>query len=76
MTSLPSSAYPACLACSGPVVPSVRVLHEVVGYTRSRSQGGTNHLIARRETGRLICDRCAPSIQRGDDPRQGGACDA
>lgn len=71
MSALPSSAYARCASCGEPVKPSPLVLHEVVGYTRPRSDGGANHIIARRETGRLVCADCSLSVQRGDDPAQG-----
>lgn len=67
---LPTSAYKRCLVCGEPVVPSARVLHEVVGYTRPRSAGGANHIIARRETGRVVCAKCSEGVQSGVDWRQ------
>jgi hypothetical protein len=60
---LPESAYPRCLVCGEAARPSPRVLHEVVGYTRPRSAGGANHIIARRETGRVVCAVCAEWVQ-------------
>jgi hypothetical protein len=65
LNELPDSAYPPCLICSKPVRPGTRVLHEVLGFTRHRHGGGANHIIGRRETGRVVCDDCAPSVQRG-----------
>lgn len=66
MSALPESAYPTCAGCGEPVRnPDSRlVLHEVVGWTRLREQGGTNHVIARTETGRLACADCAGALQR------------
>lgn len=68
---VPESAYPRCLHCGGPVRPGSRVLAEVVGYTRPRAAGGANHIIARRETGRLVCEDCSPKVQRGEPAGQG-----
>lgn len=69
MTVLPESALPRCLVCGSvfdPIGPaSSRVLREVVGYTRPRDQGGANHIIARRETGRLVGPCCAERVQAG-----------
>jgi len=67
---LPESAYPRCLRCGEPTRPSSLVLHEVVGFTRPRGGGGANHIVARTETGRVVCANCAPAVQRGDHPRQ------
>ena len=58
---LPASAFPVCMFCGALVTRpgSPLVLHEVTGFTRPRSAGGANHIIARKETGRVVCDRCA-----------------
>lgn len=71
--SLPDSAFPKCVGC-GEVIrdPDSRlVLHEVIGYTRTREAGGANHVVARRETGRLICAECAGPLQRTGHLEQG-----
>ena len=67
---LPASAYKRCLVCGEPVRPTSRTLTEIVGYTRPRSAGGANHVIARRETGRVVCDVCAERVQAGIDEGQ------
>jgi hypothetical protein len=67
---LPDSAYPRCLQCGGPAKPSPRLLHEIVGYTRPRNAGGANHIIARRETGRVVCARCAETVQSGAEGQE------
>ena len=72
---LPASAFPRCLVCGEPVQPNSRTLAEVVGYTRPRSAGGANHIIGRRETGRVVCERCAIGVQAGIDERQGSLLD-
>jgi ribosomal protein L34E len=73
MTELPASAYPKCANCGDPITrPDSRlVLHEVTGFTRARDAGGANHIVARRETGRLICADCGVSLQRTGSLDQG-----
>jgi hypothetical protein len=73
VSALPDSAYPVCVGCGGPIYePDSRlVLHEVSGWTRLREQGGANHVIARRETGRLACADCALTLQRTGSFEQG-----
>ena len=71
MSVLPDSALPRCLVC-GEIVrnpDSPRVLHEIRGFTRPRSQGGANHIIARHETGRVVGDCCAGRVQAGASPQ-------
>ena len=38
---------------------------EIVGFERERSQGGTNHVVARRRTGRVVGPCCARRVQAG-----------
>lgn len=63
---IPDSAYPKCIICGEPVRPSPRVLYEVRGFRRERTAGGQNHVIAREDTGRMVCAVCAEKVQRGD----------
>lgn len=70
MSELPASAFSPCLRCGGPVTDSPLVLREVVGFIRDRSQGGPNHIIARSETGRLVCAACSMKVQLGIDEGQ------
>lgn len=65
LDDLPVSAFPRCVECGSPVRSTTRVLHEIVGYERDRSQGGTNHVIARRRTGRIVGPCCAERVQAG-----------
>jgi hypothetical protein len=39
------------------------VAREVVGYHRPREQGGQNHVLFRRETGRFMCATCVARKQ-------------
>lgn len=57
---------PICLVCGTPVRDSSRLLYEVTGYERVRSQGGANHIVARQRTGRVVGACCAERVQRGD----------
>jgi len=71
MIEPPESAWPICCICGESVRGSSRaLLHEVVGFERERDAGGTNHLIARRRTGRIVGPCCARRVQRGDVAQQ------
>lgn len=51
---------PVCVNCREPTNPHARgVLMEVTGWHQPREQGGQNHVIARVETGRVMCPTCA-----------------
>lgn len=63
--AIPESAWPRCLECGEPVRPGGRVLHEVTGFEAERTQGGTNHVIARRRTGRVVGGCCAERVRSG-----------
>ena len=63
--SLPESAYPRCLICGQPVMPSTRMLWEITGYERDRAAGGTNHVIGRQRTGRVVGDCHAEQVRSG-----------
>lgn len=59
------NGWPKCLVCGEAIEPrNARTLFEVTGFERERNQGGTNHLIARRRTGRVVCARHAEQVQR------------
>ena len=60
MSEIPLSAYPSCVDCTLPVdVASTLSLREVIGFAKPRDQGGQNHVLYRRETGRWLCANCA-----------------
>lgn len=66
--------WPTCCVegCGRPIAPhDSRQLFEIVGYERERRQGGTNHVVARRRTGRVVCSFCAERVQRGEVEGQG-----
>jgi transcription elongation factor Elf1 len=55
-----------CAECDERIdVRDPNVLREVTGWSRHRDQGGQNHVIARRETGRLMCGACAARLRAG-----------
>lgn len=59
----------ACVYCGEHVRPDAPgIIREVTGWVRDRSAGGVNHLIERKETGRLAHYSCAI----GDQPEQEG----
>jgi len=62
---LPESALPRCIVGNHPAKPSHRMLYEITGFERDRSAGGTNHVIARQRTGRVVCDEHALMVQDG-----------
>lgn len=60
-----------CCECNATTDPTARnVLHEVVGWDRPREQGGQNHVIQRRPTGRIMCADCALRVLHGLAPGQ------
>lgn len=60
------SASTRCAECGRTVEPSPRVLYEISGFERERLAGGTNHVIARRRTGRVVGACCAERVRRGE----------
>jgi hypothetical protein len=60
---LRESALPRCAICECPT--QYVALFEIVGFERERSQGGTNHVVARRRTGRIVGSCCARRVQAG-----------
>jgi hypothetical protein len=74
VNEIPASALPHCASCGRPVE---RVeLHEIVGFERDRSAGGTNHVVARHRTGRVVGSCCALRVQAGVPVEQGTLLDA
>jgi hypothetical protein len=61
-----AAASTACAKCEGAIKPrDPNMLVEVKGWARQRVQGGTNHVIARYETGRFLCGDCAIRMRAG-----------
>lgn len=65
MTEVPESAFPRCLVCDTPVHHLNGALFEIAGFEKERGQGGTNHVIARKRTGKLVGPCCARRVQDG-----------
>lgn len=57
-----------CLNCPNRVDPTSReVMHEVIGFTQPRKQGGANHVAFRKETGRYLCPECVVRWRHGHE---------
>lgn len=49
-----------CCDCGKPANPNdPNVLHQIVGWTKPREKGGTNHVIRRATTGFIMCADCS-----------------
>lgn len=65
MTQLPTGALPVCLNCGERFLPAhTRMLPEVIGFEEPRKQGGTNHIIGRQQTGRVVGPCCYLEVKR------------
>jgi len=61
----------AC-GCGQQVDPNaLDTLEEVIGYSKRRTQGGQNHVMFRRPTGRLLRGECATKLKYGGSSDQG-----
>ena len=47
-----------CCACDAEIQPSWTFYEEVTGWTKKRSQGGSNAVAMRSPTGRVMCRGC------------------
>lgn len=58
-----------CASCYAPIDPNKPagrlMAREVIGYALPRLQGGTNHVLDRRETGRILCPNCTRRVLDG-----------
>lgn len=69
--AIKNAGGPVCCECGARVNPDARnVLHEVVGWDRPREQGGQNHVLRRRTTGRIMCSDCSLRVVHGLAPGQ------
>lgn len=60
-----------CCECGATISGSDRnVLREIAGWSALREQGGQNHVIGRKVTGRLMCGECAVRMRAGLAPAQ------
>lgn len=61
-----------CVECARPVdVYGYGVVYEVRGFERARTGGGTNHVLFRERTGRVMCQVCAHTKQNTGNAAQG-----
>jgi hypothetical protein len=63
-----ASAVMAQVQCSFCGAPASDRWREVVGWERLRDQGGQNHVVGRRETGRRACEVCIVDLRAGVAP--------
>lgn len=54
--------------CSFCGKPSDGIHREVIGWERRERGHGLNHLMMRRETGRVLCADCAYDVRHGQEP--------
>lgn len=59
-----------CAICEKRIEPGQRVVVEVVGFEKRRSQGGTNALMLRQQTGREAHEVCVTASRHGWQPGQ------
>jgi hypothetical protein len=59
-----------CHLCKKPIESSDRVYFEVTGFERPRTQGGTNALRLREQTGRVAHVECVDKAAQGVEPGQ------
>jgi hypothetical protein len=52
-----------CDRCHKEDLPDSSANYEVRGYEHARAEGGTNHIQARRRTGRVICNGCLVEVK-------------
>jgi hypothetical protein len=52
-----------CDRCKTEDLPESSRNYEVRGYEQPREAGGTNHVQARRRTGRVICNGCLAQVK-------------
>jgi len=62
---LPESGQPHCMVCGDPMPTTRYALWEIKGYEQDRKAGGTNHVIARERTGRVVGPCCAFKVREG-----------
>lgn len=61
---------PECATCHEPITDIRNALMEITGWTEHRQAGGTNHVIARKRTGRLLCPSCGVDLKVGAERGQ------
>lgn len=61
-----------CTSCGKRVDPLSRLIaYEVRGFEKARTGGGTNHLMFRERTGRVMCGGCVLTKRHTGNAGQG-----
>lgn len=59
-----------CCECGEPIPSQRGAAFEIKGFEEHRAQGGTNHVLWRERTGRVMCSACVMRKKLNIDPRQ------
>lgn len=59
-----------CAKCNSTIKTTKGCAYENIGWVLPRAQGGTNHLLKRKSTGRLMCPHCTVELRYGVTPDQ------
>ena len=64
---IPDSALPHCAKCGHGFAPGMNDVYasEISGWSVPRKKGGQNHVVGRRETGRVLCPECTVKLKYG-----------
>lgn len=60
-----------CEDCKHGPLTDRGVFHEVIGFEQPRSGGGTNAIVLRKRTGKVVCGGCIAKRKAGISPDQG-----
>lgn len=66
------SGLPVCEFCGEPIKSVRWAWRKIIGYEKTRKQGGTNAIALRKPLDEWACDRCVDKLRNGVDPRQEG----
>lgn len=59
-----------CAKCGNELVTMKGAAFEITGWEQEREQGGTNHVLWRERTGKVMCSRCTNDAKLGVDENQ------
>lgn len=60
-----------CCVCDHEVASIKGAAFEIIGFEESRGAGGTNHVLWRKRTGKVMCPKCVFEKKYGKpDPAQ------
>jgi len=60
----------SCARCKNEISTLQGVAYEIKGWEQPREQGGTNHVLWRNRTGRVMCPMCVVEGRLGIDREQ------